>query len=177
MEPPPTIETERLELVVLLPAEVEALIARNVERAGIRTGITFFPGWPSDREPRDGLAWHLRALIADERQLPWRIRVIVERSSRKVIGSINLKGPPTSEGDVEIGWGLDEPFRGRGYAFEAAAAVFDWATREPGVRSVSATVPEDNERSARLATDRKSTRLNSSHLGISYAVFCLKKKK
>src|SRR5205814_10151177 len=27
------------------------------------------------------------------------------------------------------------------------------------------------------STDRKSTRLNSSHLGISYAVFCLKKKK
>src|SRR5258705_10243221 len=34
---------------------------------------------------------------------------------------------------------------------------------QPGV--LSATV-----------TDRKSTRLNSSHLGISYAVFCLKKK-
>src|SRR5256885_12816367 len=28
-----------------------------------------------------------------------------------------------------------------------------------------------------LARDRKSTRLNSSHLVISYAVFCLKKKK
>src|ERR1035441_10916154 len=28
-----------------------------------------------------------------------------------------------------------------------------------------------------MNTDRKSTRLNSSHLGISYAVFCLKKKK
>src|SRR5688500_19219491 len=28
-----------------------------------------------------------------------------------------------------------------------------------------------------LLTDRKSTRLNSSHLVISYAVFCLKKKK
>src|SRR5262245_65063119 len=28
-----------------------------------------------------------------------------------------------------------------------------------------------------VALDRKSTRLNSSHLGISYAVFCLKKKK
>src|ERR1039458_3567493 len=27
---------------------------------------------------------------------------------------------------------------------------------------------------ARTPTDRKSTRLNSSHLGISYAVFCLK---
>src|SRR5262245_62745219 len=28
-----------------------------------------------------------------------------------------------------------------------------------------------------ITLDRKSTRLNSSHLGISYAVFCLKKKK
>src|SRR2546426_1774404 len=32
-------------------------------------------------------------------------------------------------------------------------------------------------RSADAAADRKSTRLNSSHLVISYAVFCLKKKK
>src|SRR5947199_5866128 len=30
---------------------------------------------------------------------------------------------------------------------------------------------------ASVRQDRKSTRLNSSHLGISYAVFCLKKKK
>src|SRR5205814_10185893 len=32
-------------------------------------------------------------------------------------------------------------------------------------------------RAALRTGDRKSTRLNSSHLGISYAVFCLKKKK
>src|SRR2546426_5331409 len=34
-----------------------------------------------------------------------------------------------------------------------------------------------NNRPRSPATDRKSTRLNSSHLVISYAVFCLKKKK
>src|SRR3989440_1029793 len=34
-----------------------------------------------------------------------------------------------------------------------------------------------NTRAARLGEDRKSTRLNSSHDQISYAVFCLKKKK
>src|SRR6266540_1167847 len=32
-------------------------------------------------------------------------------------------------------------------------------------------------RGLRPSTDRKSTRLNSSHITISYAVFCLKKKK
>src|SRR5438045_8007544 len=35
----------------------------------------------------------------------------------------------------------------------------------------------DTVRGPDVALDRKSTRLNSSHLGISYAVFCLKKKK
>src|SRR3712207_8465005 len=33
------------------------------------------------------------------------------------------------------------------------------------------------QRAAAAARDRKSTRLNSSHANISYAVFCLKKKK
>src|SRR5438445_13471549 len=32
-------------------------------------------------------------------------------------------------------------------------------------------------RASRSSRDRKSTRLNSSHANISYAVFCLKKKK
>src|SRR3712207_7144095 len=43
------------------------------------------------------------------------------------------------------------------------------------------TVSWSGEAAARLHTtvvrDRKSTRLNSSHANISYAVFCLKKKK
>src|SRR3712207_7439858 len=37
--------------------------------------------------------------------------------------------------------------------------------------------PRAPRRDARAARDRKSTRLNSSHANISYAVFCLKKKK
>src|SRR2546427_9615864 len=36
---------------------------------------------------------------------------------------------------------------------------------------------EQGARAARECVDRKSTRLNSSHSQISYAVFCLKKKK
>src|SRR5256885_11875173 len=39
-----------------------------------------------------------------------------------------------------------------------------------------ATLHNQVSRSEKLAEDRKSTRLNSSHLVISYAVFCLKQK-
>src|SRR5690349_22387639 len=37
--------------------------------------------------------------------------------------------------------------------------------------------PANVDTASRDALDRKSTRLNSSHVEISYAVFCLKKKK
>src|SRR5204863_3757677 len=50
------------------------------------------------------------------------------------------------------------------------------AAAHPGVDPRDAV--EDPERGAHAPRqDRKSTRLNSSHVEISYAVFCLKKKK
>src|SRR5262245_65305927 len=48
--------------------------------------------------------------------------------------------------------------------------------REPAAAQLGAGAPDEQQLVAR-GLDRKSTRLNSSHLGISYAVFCLKKKK
>src|ERR1035441_10967165 len=57
--------------------------------------------------------------------------------------------------------------------------VFE-AESEPGgaTRTMPLTLPGflHDFGSAVFPIDRKSTRLNSSHLGISYAVFCLKKK-
>src|SRR5256885_15214104 len=43
--------------------------------------------------------------------------------------------------------------------------------------SDTGAVAVGNASASRTSLDRKSTRLNSSHLVISYAVFCLKKKK
>src|SRR5437899_4844142 len=52
-----------------------------------------------------------------------------------------------------------------------------WRPRTPHVRH-RVTRPSGLFPSFQIVVvDRKSTRLNSSHLGISYAVFCLKKKK
>src|SRR5690242_21964991 len=49
--------------------------------------------------------------------------------------------------------------------------------KEVGASSLDALIDEAIPASIRLKADRKSTRLNSSHMSISYAVFCLKKKK
>src|SRR5216684_5564026 len=74
--------------------------------------------------------------------------------------------------------------QGRGKAKRAqasAAAGFTPAERDLVVRYY-ADHPDAGKRlppgiAKKLARDRKSTRLNSSHGYISYAVFCLKKKK
>src|SRR5438445_7020799 len=59
--------------------------------------------------------------------------------------------------------------------FEGGRAVQIEA--ESGGAETLRTLVAQDEGGARLGEDRKSTRLNSSHANISYAVFCLKKKK
>src|SRR2546427_5706932 len=59
---------------------------------------------------------------------------------------------------LPICWSEPSRYRSAGLPKPRAASTPSWVT------------PESNQ-------DRKSTRLNSSHSQISYAVFCLKKKK
>src|SRR3712207_8310325 len=54
--------------------------------------------------------------------------------------------------------------------------VLGSATLETMTTAQNRAVLADAEERALRAADRKSTRLNSSHANISYAVFCLKKK-
>src|SRR3712207_7648622 len=70
---------------------------------------------------------------------------------------------------IYLGAGTDHRARGRGREVEVEPA--------DRVGEPLEVVGEEDHRSARHREDRKSTRLNSSHANISYAVFCLKKKK
>src|SRR5256885_8625291 len=59
----------------------------------------------------------------------------------------------------------------------ARVVVNDYGGSEAGQGTTQAPANEVVEEIRKAGGDRKSTRLNSSHLVISYAVFCLKKKK
>src|SRR2546428_7134950 len=70
-------------------------------------------------------------------------------------------------------------FRSRcihGDVFGSSALSSSHLPRQCVLRSLRRRLPRARPQRHRLA-DRKSTRLNSSHDQISYAVFCLKKKK
>src|SRR5690625_5687340 len=73
--------------------------------------------------------------------------------------------------------------RGRNWEREISFEFFEVngeraIAQNAGVRIHGGTSRRYAHKSLRIyARDRKSTRLNSSHVAISYAVFCLKKKK
>src|SRR2546430_12888722 len=52
-----------------------------------------------------------------------------------------------------------------------------WSSPRLRTVTIAASLTIPMYRTIRIVRDRKSTRLNSSHSQISYAVFCLKKKK
>src|SRR5438067_8844931 len=59
----------------------------------------------------------------------------------------------------------------------AGAQVDAMGSTNLDIREQTRAVIENVRDILRTQKDRKSTRLNSSHVSISYAVFCLKKKK
>jgi len=68
----------------------------------------------------------------------------------RVIGDCGTAGWIDADGQVEIGYGLAAPFRGRGYGTEAVRALADWVAAQEGVRVVIADVEVGNEPSRRL---------------------------
>src|SRR5690606_40725475 len=89
-------------------------------------------------------------------------------------------GPEEIEG-VDMGWynrhqggiGLLEEVR---FVFDGSPKSFHYPN-QPEVGNLGWTEGWVQFNTAFNTRDRKSTRLNSSHVKISYAVFCLKKKK
>src|SRR5256885_10043013 len=71
-------------------------------------------------------------------------------------------GSSTAGGEIALGKNVVVAFMSwEGYNFEDAIIISERLVKDDELTSIQ---------------DRKSTRLNSSHLVISYAVFCLKKK-
>ena len=74
---------------------------------------------------------------------------ILDRITEITVGSCGYKGPPDSDGAVEIAYGIHPDHRGRGYAKEAAMGMADFAFGA-GARLVRVHTKLDNDASARV---------------------------
>jgi RimJ/RimL family protein N-acetyltransferase len=81
---------------------------------------------------------------------PFLAYVIVLESEGTAIGDAGFHGPPSADGELEIGYALVPAARGAGLAGEAVSLLIAWAWSQPGVRTITARVDHGNVASERL---------------------------
>ena len=130
------ILTDNLKLLLQTPEEVLA----SVEAMSASDRAEVSPEW---------LARVKASTSAD----PWMHGfAVVHRASGMVIGSCGYKGPPGREAVVEIAYGVDPAYRGRGYATEAARVLIAFAFGSGLVRLVRAHTRPEESASTRVLT-------------------------
>jgi RimJ/RimL family protein N-acetyltransferase len=77
---------------------------------------------------------------------------VIHRESGAVIGSCGYKAPPGPEAFVEIAYGIDPAYQGRGYATEAARALVAFAFGSGRVSLVRAHTKPSESASTRVLT-------------------------
>jgi len=75
---------------------------------------------------------------------------IILNASSCSVGGIGLAGLPDNEGTTEVGYVIDQKFRGQGIASEAVEALTEWAFQDAGLRVLRAETPMDNAGSQRV---------------------------
>lgn len=90
----------------------------------------------------------------------------------EVIGGIGFKGAPDTEGTVEIGYGIQEGFRGRGYATEAVEGVVKWALAQKGVNRITAQTEPNNAASQTVLLKNGFIRDGYGDEGFLYKIDC-----
>lgn len=142
--------TDRLVLEPIAPEVAEAVVAGDL--SGLRVG----EGWPH-ADTVDGLGMAVRFGHAPG----WFVTLAGE-----IVGDCGTHGPPDEAGDVEIGYGLAAPCRGRGYGSELVIAASRWLLGRPGVRRVVAREVLADNMPSRRALERAGFVLERSEGGL-----------
>lgn len=95
--------------------------------------------------------------VQDVRENPenikWYFRMIIDRERNLAVGSVSFHAAPDERGMVEIGIGVADAERGKGFASEALFGMWNWAAHQPGVKFLRYTVSPSN--AASMAIIRK----------------------
>lgn len=145
----PTLETERLILRAFRAEDLDTVAAMWTEPAVVR----FIGGQPLTRED----TW--RRMLAACGQWPytgygyWLAEL---KSSGEIVGQLGFADfkremEPSIEGEPEFGYVFSPKVHGQGIAYEACAALLDWADANLGAASYPAIIAPGNDASVRLA--------------------------
>ena len=123
----------------------ERLTLRPASRAEMETLMTT----QEDPDLRAAYGEMLDGCLAHPEQWLWYAAWLIALKDGTPVGDACFKGLG-DDGAVEIGYGINRPHEGKGYATEAVDALVRWAFRQPGVVRVEAETEPGNAASRRV---------------------------
>ena len=103
-------------------------------------------------ELREALAETILPNVADsgKNHLFSTLWGVILKAESRMVGDVCFVGEPAADGEIEIGYGTYENYRGKGYMTEAVECMIDWAKRQDNVKSIFAQTAKDNPASWRI---------------------------
>ncbi len=143
------LETKRLRLIPL-DAENLRLSLDGPQQLGENLGLQV-SGAVMDSEMRSAVQQMLAGVLEDSENWLWHTHwQIALKAERRIVGGACFKGPADEHGEVEIGYGIDEAYRGHGYMTEALREMVRWALAQPRVLAVVSETAKSNTASQRV---------------------------
>ncbi len=150
---PLTLATARLDVVAATLDHVHAELDGR-ERLAALLHADVEAGWPPGEYDRDAQKFFRDRLCEGGAEVVgWYTWYALRRggSQRAVlIGAAGFMGPPSEEGDAEIGFSFVPAWRGQGYATELVGALLTWAFDDPRVCRILAHTTAQNAASWRV---------------------------
>lgn len=142
------IETERLILLPMTLAFVEGILDddHSVYEA---IGLNYNSLWPNE-DTMEILPIIRNKMISGAVNEGYGIWLFVDKNRKVVLGDGGFKQKPNESGMVEIGYGVIEGERRKGFAFEALSALLGWALQKTEVKTVTANCLIGNSASHNL---------------------------
>lgn len=150
----------RLDLHTVLPREYDILAVDRADPRLWRDRGFANPAGHLVEDPGP-LPYRKPRIEADPAAAPYLLRIAVLREEGVIVGSIGFHTRPDDAGMIEVGLGVEPAYRGRGYAKEMLATMWEWGTRQPGVRILRYTVSPDNAPSQSIIRQ-----LGFTHVGV-----------
>jgi RimJ/RimL family protein N-acetyltransferase len=122
------ITTPRLVLVPISSEVAAAVVSGDV------SAVTAGEGWP-----HDGTFRGLGMALQNGHAPGWFVTL-----DEVVIGDCGTHGDPDEQGDVEVGYGLAQPYQRQGYGTELAIGLSRWLLTQAGVHRVVGRAALDN---------------------------------
>lgn len=169
------LETPRLYLIETPLHVVERRLEQDEFGAELPIGghdrsVHFPPEWPADALGFfPGLAERLRREPDADSWIG--ILILIEKAGMVAVGNMGTKGPPDATGTVDIGYGMNPSYEGRGYMTEAVQGFAAWLLARPDVVRVTADCLKTNAASVRVLEKAGFARLSERDDGEGVLIF------